>query len=143
MQRLFISADSGRLLLGGLLAVARSDGIVKPEEMESLRATAVELGLTMPDEEDLLLADEVTPHTLAAALARGGSAYRAEGSSPDRIGEAFLDAAIRMALADCVLVAEEVAALREFAAALGVGTDRIAGWPAVRDHVSTGEWSRR
>jgi tellurite resistance protein len=131
MKRLFVTADLGNLFLGGLLSVARADGIVRPEEMESLRSTALDLGLTMPAEEDLLLAAEVTADVLAAAVTAGAGAYRAGGSSPDEIAQAFLDAALRVAVADHELVIEEVAVLRELAAAIGAPTEQLAGWQAV------------
>jgi DnaJ-domain-containing protein 1 len=129
MNRLYVTAELGDRFLGGLLTVARADGIVKPEEIRSLRAVAVELGLAMPAEDDFLLAEDVTPAGLIAAI--GASApFRGEASSPDDIGLAFLDAGLRLALADGELVAEEVEILREFAAAFGVATARIPGWQA-------------
>ena len=42
------------MFLRGLIAVARTDGAINLEEMASLRAIAADLGLVMPDEEDLL-----------------------------------------------------------------------------------------
>jgi hypothetical protein len=132
MKRLFVSSDLGELLIGGLLAVARADGIVKREEMESLRASAAELGLTMPAEEDLLLAEEVTPELLAAAIASGAHAYRGGGSPPDEISQSFLEAALRLCLADEELVLEEVLELRALADALAVPTERVEGWHVVR-----------
>jgi tellurite resistance protein len=129
MKRLYVTTELGDRLLGGLLAVARADGIVKPEEMLSLRAGAVELGLTMPAEDDFLLAEDVTPAGLGTAIG-ASAAFRGEASSPDDIGQAFLEAGLRLALADGELVTEEVEILREFARALGVATASIPGWQA-------------
>lgn len=142
MPRLFLTDDLRDRFLGGLLTVARADGIVKLEEMSSLRSTAAELGLTMPVEEDLLLAADVIADDLAAAI-RGnlGDAYRAEGSPPQEIATAFLDAALRLALSDHELVIEEVMVLREFAAALGVPTHFVPGWRAVQVYQAT--WYRQ
>jgi hypothetical protein len=72
MKRVFITTDLGNLLLGGLLAVARADGIVKPEEMDSLRSTASELGVTMPAEEDLLLAEDCRKLVLHDWMVKAG-----------------------------------------------------------------------
>lgn len=136
MPRLFVPSDLGDLLLGGLLSVARADGVVCPEEMDALRSAASDLGLTMPDEEELLLAEDVTPAALSAAIRAGAAAYRGGGSTPDEIGQSFLEAALRVALADHQLVREEVAALCELAAALVVRTDGIAGWRIVQAEIA-------
>lgn len=85
MLRLFLTTGMGNLFLGGLLAVARADGVVVPREMDSLRSTASELSLAIPGEEDLLLAEEVTAGTLVAAITSGAGAYRSGGSSPAEI----------------------------------------------------------
>jgi tellurite resistance protein len=132
MTHLFVSEELGDLFLGGLLAVARADGIVKPEEMEVLRSTAGDRGFRLPSDEDLLFAEDVTPEALARAVRSSAGVYRAGASTPDEIALGFLEAALRLSLADHELVMEEAAALREFAAALGASTRRIAGWHAVR-----------
>ena len=128
MPQILLSEPLGQLFLGGLLAVARADGVVKPEEMVELRAIAARLEIPMPAEEDLLFGDEVTAGGLAAAI--GGAVYR--GPDGATIAQAFLEAALRMALADRELQGEEVDALRAFADALGVPTASIAGWDMVR-----------
>jgi tellurite resistance protein len=131
MRRLFISASLGDLFIGGLLAVARADGVVKPEEMDSLRSASADLGLLLPDEEDLLFAEDVTADRLAEAVKGSAEVYRGGGSTPDEIGRAFLEAALRLAIADGELVIEEVVMLRALAAALGLSTEEIAGWHLV------------
>jgi tellurite resistance protein len=109
------------MFLRGLIAVARTDGAINLEEMASLRAIAADLGLVMPDEEDLLVAGEVAPHALAAAIGSAGGPFRASGSQPDEIGRAFVEAAQRLSRADGELTPGEVAILSRFAAALGEG----------------------
>jgi len=132
MTHLFVTTELSNLFLGGLLAVARADGIVKPEEMEALRTTALEKGFALPSDEDLLLAEDVTPEALATAVrASAGAVYRTGASTPEEIALGFLEAALRLALADHELVIEEAVALRELAAALDAPTERIAGWRAV------------
>jgi uncharacterized tellurite resistance protein B-like protein len=114
-----MTPEQGEVFLGGLLAVARADGVVLPEEMRELRAIAAEHGLTMPLEEELLFQPEVEARHIVDAKVPG----------PE-----FLAAALRMALADRELVEEEVAVLRALAKAIGCPTEGIAGWGAVRTY---------
>jgi hypothetical protein len=114
-----MTPEQGVVVLCGLLAVARADGVVLPEEMRELRALAAEHGLLMPIEEELLFRPEVGAAEIVAAKVPG----------PE-----FLAAAVRMALADRELVEEEVAALRTLARAIGCSTDGITGWNAVRSY---------
>ncbi len=122
-----ITPQLGEAFLGGLLAVARADGHVTAEELRELRTCADRLEIAVGAEDLLLEAAEVTATLLARALGGEGDAYRAADST-EALAVAFLDAALRMALADHELCAEEVALLREFERALGVPTAGISGW---------------
>jgi tellurite resistance protein len=128
MARLFVTEELGRVFLEGLVAIARADGVVTVDELNALREVARDLEIAIGAEE-LLLADDVTPAALAAALAvPSDGAYRGAGT-PEIAARTFVEAALRIALADGEIQQEETALLQAFAAALGVETGRIHGWP--------------
>jgi hypothetical protein len=119
MLRAMMTPEQGELFIGGLLAVARADGMVLPEEIRELRVLAAEHEVSMPVEEDLLFMPEIGP----TQLARAGVP-----------GPAFLAAALRIAMADRELVAEEVRHLRELAKSFGCPTDDVPGWKVVASY---------
>lgn len=118
--------------LGGLLAVARADGVVNAREADALRRAAESLGLLSLDEERLYAHPDVTAGALAEAIARAvvvAAPYRtAEPATADEIAQFFLESALIVALADDDLHLAEVAVLREFARGLAADTASVAGW---------------
>jgi tellurite resistance protein len=119
MPNLELDGERARVFVGGLLSVCRADGIVNGLELNELRRTAAGVGVTL-DENDLLFGEDLEPPAVAAGLG-------AEHAVP------FLDAALRVALADGELHESEREILLAFARSLERDPAGLRGWQFIRE----------
>lgn len=117
-----LDEESARVYLGALLAVCRADGDVNAGEMGALRAVANRIaeaarGETV-DLEDLFF-DHVTPAAFGAAFGPS-SPFRSGGGNHDEVARTFVADATAVASGENELDALEHAAVKRFAAAIGV-----------------------
>jgi tellurite resistance protein len=124
VSRLLLNEDLANVLVGALLAVCRADGDANQEEMRALRQVSDELtqGLRV-DHEWLLFFSNVTPRSLAEAVARAGTGpFRHQAvSSAAVIAHELVRAAVRVGRADGELNESEQHLIVAFGEALGLG----------------------
>jgi tellurite resistance protein len=114
-----LDGEQAQVFVGGLLSVCRADGIVNGLELSELRRLAAGIGVTL-DENDLLFGEDLEPAGVAAGLERAHAV-------------SFLDAALRVALADGELHEAERAILLAFAHELGCSPSDLRGWHFIRE----------
>lgn len=119
---LFLNDELAAQYLGALIAIARTDGEISPEETTHLHAIAASR-CKVPVDDELLFFSKVTPEALAAAIP-GGAEHRAGAAGRD-LGCALLADAIELATSDGDLNGREATAILRYIRALGCTDDVV------------------
>jgi tellurite resistance protein len=122
MSDVFLSDDLAAQYLGALIAIARTDGEITPEESTRLHAIAARRS-RVPVDDELLFFSQVTPEAIAAAAASGGE-HRG-GVAAREVGIALLLDAIELATSDGDLNGREATAILRYVRALGCTDDVV------------------
>jgi tellurite resistance protein len=117
MSGMTLDEETARVYLGALLAVCRADGDVTAQEMGALRKIATRLGVEL--EMEALFFDHISPAELAVALGPE-SPFRGAGGDAAALAKSFVEDARAAASGEDELAPTENAAIKRFAAALGV-----------------------
>jgi tellurite resistance protein len=111
----------GQAYAQALLAIARVDGEITPEEAARVRELVARRSPVQIDFEASFF-DKQTPETLAEAVTRAGPAIVA----PRDLGRALVSDAVALATADGDLNGAEAHAILRFARALGCTAEDVA-----------------
>jgi hypothetical protein len=115
----------GHLFARALVAIARADDQIDPEEGQRLQQR-IELRTGDPISlDDLLLAEPLEPHRLAEALRGSEGPFRGVTIHPGELALMLITDAIVIALAKGYVSEAEAGELVRFASALGCSRDEI------------------
>ncbi|HEX7842553.1 MAG TPA: hypothetical protein VF469_34000 [Kofleriaceae bacterium] len=115
----------GQLFAQALVAIARADGEIGPEEGQRLEqriAMRVSGPISLPD---LLLSDPLEPHRLAEALGTAAGPFRHIGLDPRELATMIVTDGIAVALAKGHVSEAEAREIVRFASALGCSLDQV------------------
>jgi tellurite resistance protein len=114
----------GHLFARALVAIARADDEIGPEEGDRLEQLLVLRVAGTISLDDLLLSEPLEPHRLAEAL-RGTDPFRSAAVHPGELAAMILTDAIAVVLAKGYVSEAEAHVMVRFAAALGCSPDQI------------------
>jgi len=115
----------GQLFARALVAIARADDQIDPEEGQRL-AQRIELRTGTPVRlDDLLLAEPLEPHRLAEALRQPAEPFRGAGIHPGELAMMIVTDGITVVLAKGYVSEAEAGVIVRFAAALGIPLEEV------------------
>ena len=115
----------GRLFAQALVAIARADDEISPEEgvrLEQRIALRVAAPISL---DDLLLAEPLEPHRLAEAVRVSSGPFRHAGVHPGQLAAMIVSDGIAVVIAKGYVSEAEARVLVRFASALGCSRDEI------------------
>ncbi|MFT3700079.1 MAG: hypothetical protein QM831_43440 [Kofleriaceae bacterium] len=108
-----------------LIAIARADGEIDPDEASALeRIIAQRSPIPLPIGE-LLFAPPAKPEQLARGSGAGGGPFRSVAIDLGEIARTLVDDALEVVLAKGSITSGEQASLIRFATALGLSSDEV------------------
>lgn len=123
-ERIFDNA-LGHLFARALVAIARADDQIDPEEGQRLQER-IELRTGGPIFlDDLLLAEPLEPHRLAESLRGSAGPFRGAGVHPGELAMMIITDGIAVVLAKGYVSEAEASVIVRFASALGCSLDEI------------------
>jgi hypothetical protein len=115
----------GRLFAQALVAIARADDEISPEEGVRLQQQ-IALRVAAPISlDDLLLAEPLEPHRLAEAVRGSSGPFRHAGVHPGELAAMIVSDGIAVVIAKGYVSEAEARVLVRFASALGCSRDEI------------------
>ncbi|HEY0482381.1 MAG TPA: hypothetical protein VGD37_32895 [Kofleriaceae bacterium] len=115
----------GQLFAQALVAIARADDEIGPEEgvrLEQRIALRVAGPISL---DDLLLSDPLEPHRLAEALGSAAGPFRNIGLDPGELAAMLIGDGLAVVLAKGYVSESEAREIVRFAAALGCSLDQV------------------
>ena len=115
----------GHLFARALVAIARADDEIGPEEGLRLQQRIALRVIGVISLDDLLLAEPLEPHRLAESLGGGAGPFRHAALHPRELAAMIVTDGIRVVLAKGYVSEAEAREIVRFASALGCSVDQI------------------